>query len=162
MKEGNNMQEGEQLSGKGRHIGLEIKATYHAIRRELDARFSGDDMQDICGIQGPIIGYIDDHAGREIFQKDIEKAFNIRRSSATVLLQNLEQKGFIVRQSVKQDGRMKKIVLTPKAVEYNLNIRKEIKTFDEMLENGITKEEKEAFLRVLDKVRKNLQKEDEK
>ena len=161
-KKGKIMEESKLTTPRGRHIGLEIKALNNAIRRNLDARFAREGMQDLCGIQGPMIGYIYDHGEEDIFQKDIEKAFDIRRSSATVLLQNLEQKGFIVRQSVKQDARLKKIVLTDKAIKYNLKIRKEIQSFDEMLESEITPEEKEQFLHILDKVRSNLQQEDER
>ncbi|MCR5755699.1 MAG: MarR family transcriptional regulator [Acetatifactor sp.] len=145
-----------------RHIGLELKAIEHAIRRSLDMRFSRNGLEDLFGIQGPIIGFLYDHREDSVFQKDIEKAFNIRRSSATVLLQTLEQKGFIIRESIKQDGRMKKIILTDKAVESNLHIRRELEAFDEMLERNITPEEKETFLHVLDKIRDNLQQEDEK
>lgn len=142
---------------KNRRIGFQLKSVNNLIRRKLDIRFAEAGLEEISGMQGPMLGFIYDH-GREkdIFQKDLEQHFNIRRSTATVMLQNLEQKGYIVREPVEQDARLKRIVLTPKAVEVNLAIRGQIDAFNEELEAGITEEEKEAFFRVLDKVIHNL------
>ena len=87
----------------------------------------------------------------------MEKRFNIRRSTATVMLQNLEQKGYIVREAVHSDARMKRIVLTQKAIRHNLAIRDQIDAFNKELEEGLTSEEKKMFLRILDKIKKNLE-----
>lgn len=127
------------------------------IRRALDAKFSEEGMEEVCGMQGPLIGYIYEQSrSRDVFQRDLEKEFNIRRSTATVMLQNMEQKGFIVREPVEQDARLKKIVLTDKAIELHNAIRRSIDVFNTYLEAGITQEEKEAFFRILDKVTENL------
>lgn len=127
------------------------------IRRALDAKFSEEGMEEVCGMQGPLIGYIYEQSrSRDVFQRDLEKEFNIRRSTATVMLQNMEQKGFIVREPVEQDARLKKIILTGKAIELHNAIRRSIDVFNTYLEAGITQEEKEAFFRILDKVTENL------
>lgn len=127
------------------------------IRRALDAKFSEEGMEEVCGMQGPLIGYIFEQSrSRDVFQRDLEKEFNIRRSTATVMLQNMEQKGFIVRVPVEQDARLKKIVLTDKAIELHNAIRRSIDVFNTYLEAGITQEEKEEFFRILDKVTENL------
>lgn len=145
------MSEGE------RQIGFEIKAINNMIRRKLDIRFADAGLEEISGMQGPLLGYLDRNSQeRDIFQKDLEKHFNIRRSTATVMLQNLEQKGYIVRESVDSDARMKRIVLTDKAREVNREIRKQIDAFHDELEQGITPEEKEFFLSISDKIMKNL------
>ncbi len=142
---------------KERQIGFQLKSVNNLIRRKLDIRFSEAGMEEICGMQGPMLGFIYDHSRQQdVYQKDLEQHFKIRRSTATVMLQNLEQKGYIVRESVEQDARLKRITLTDKAVEVHLAIRKQIDAFNEELEAGITEEEREAFLRVLDKVIHNL------
>lgn len=144
-------------SDKKENIGFQLKAVNNLIRRKLDARFAGSNLREFCGMQGPMIGYIYD-AGRKgpVFQKDIEKEFDIRRSTATVMLQSLEQKGYIVREPVDYDARLKKIVLTEKAIRHNLAIREQIDAFHEELEEGITEEEKREFFRILEKVKNNL------
>lgn len=138
-------------------MGLRLKSVNNMIRRALDAKFSEEGMEEVCGMQGPLIGYIYEQSrSRDVFQRDLEKEFNIRRSTATVMLQNMEQKGFIVREPVEQDARLKKIILTGKAIELHNAIRRSIDVFNTYLEAGITQEEKEAFFRILDKVTENL------
>ena len=83
----------------------------------------------------------------------------MRRSTATVMLQNLEQKGYIVRESVKSDGRVKKITVTEKAVQHDMAIHHLIDGFNKELEEGITPEEKECFYKILEKIRSNLETE---
>lgn len=138
-------------------MGLRLKSVNNMIRRALDAKFSEEGMEEVCGMQGPLIGYIYEQSrSRDVFQRDLEKEFSIRRSTATVMLQNMEQKGFIVRVPVERDARLKKIVLTDKAIELHNAIRRSIDVFNTYLEAGITQEEKEAFFRILDKITENL------
>ena len=56
----------------------------------------------------------DDHADTEIYQKDIEQEFKVSRATASNMLQLMERKGLIVRESVSCDARLKKISLTRK------------------------------------------------
>ena len=65
----------------------------------------------LTGPQGLVLGYLYDHQDKDIFQKDIEATFNIRRSTATGLLQCLEGNGFVKRVSVDYDARLKKLSL---------------------------------------------------
>ena len=73
------------------------------------------------------------------------------------MLQHLEQKGYVVREPVEHDARLKKILLTPKAVARNEIIHKRIESFNSKLEEGITEEEKQTFLRILGKIKDNLE-----
>lgn len=140
-----------------RHIGFELRSVNNLIRRNLDLRFAEAEVSEVTGMQGPIIGYLfRESSRRDVFQKDIEKQFNIRRSTASVMLQNMEQKGLIVREAVNHDARMKKLVLTAKAVECHMRIVQRLDEFNMVLENGITPHEKEDFLRILDKISDNL------
>ena len=73
-----------------RAIGFEIKCLSNMIRRKLDTTFSSPEFDGLTGTQNAMMGYIMDHEEtQDIFQKDIEEEFNIRRSSATVMLQGL-------------------------------------------------------------------------
>lgn len=140
-----------------RKIGFQIKSINNLIRRNLSVRFAEAGLDEISGMQGPMLGYIRDRSEQQdVFQRDLEKEFNIRRSTATVMLQNLEQKGYIVREAVAQDARLKRIVLTDKAVEVDMAIRKQIDAFNEELEAGITEEERTELFRILDKIIENL------
>ena len=140
-------------------IGFQLKSINNLIRRRLDVRFLEVGLGELKGMQGPMIGYIYEQSkSRDIFQKDIEREFNIRRSTATVMLQNLEQKELIVRQAVNHDARLKKIVLTDKAVQYHFRIHEQIDAFNRDLEEGISEEERAEFFRILAKIEENLTK----
>lgn len=141
-------------------LGFELKCINNLIRRNLDMRFIEAGLGDLSGMQGPMLGYIREASNvRDVYQKDLEKQFNVRRSTATVILQNLEQKGYIVRGSVKSDGRVKKITVTEKAVQHDTAIHHLIDGFNKELEEGITPEEKECFYKILEKIRSNLETE---
>lgn len=140
-----------------RAIGFEIKCVSNMIRRKLDTTFSSPEFDGLTGTQNAMMGYIMDHEEtQDIFQKDIEEEFNIRRSSATVMLQGLEQRGYIRRTQIEKDARLKKIELTEKARKLQKRVRSEIDQFHEQLEKDLSKEEKEEFFRLLDKIKSNL------
>ncbi len=148
------MRENEE---KCRAIGFQIKSANNLIQRNLYVRFERAGLTELVGMQGPIIGYIYEKSiGGAVFQKDIEQAFDVRRSTATVMLQSLEQKGYIERRPVEHDARMKKIVLTDKAIEQNMKILQQIDAFNDELEKGLTDREKEIFTGILDKIKDNL------
>ena len=141
-----------------RAIGFELKCMNNLIRRSLDQRFAENGLEDLSGMQGPMIGFIlSRSATQDVFQKDIEKAFNIRRSTATVMLQNLEQKDLIRRVPVPSDGRLKRIEVTEKARQCHNHVIEQIGSFHKELEQGISPEEKEVFLEILDRIKANLE-----
>lgn len=153
------MEQEERREGQRENsLGFELKCINNLIRRNIDMRFNEAGLGDLAGMQGPMLGYIREVSSvRDVYQKDLEKRFNVRRSTATVMLQNLEQKGYIVRESIKSDGRVKKITVTEKAVQHDMAIHHLIDEFNEKLEEGITLEERECFFEVLGKIRSNLE-----
>ncbi|MDO7205446.1 helix-turn-helix domain-containing protein [Paraclostridium bifermentans] len=45
---------------------------------------------------------------KDVFQKDLESVFDLKRSSISLMLNNMEKSGLIERMLVKEDGRLKK------------------------------------------------------
>lgn len=80
----------------------------------------------------------------------------MRRSTATVILQLMEKNGMIRREKVDYDARLKKIVLTDKALDLHKQIDREIKLFEKQICEGITQEEMQAFWNVTEKIKQNL------
>ena len=141
-----------------RAIGFEIKAISNIIRRELNTTFSSPEFGGLTGTQNAMMGYIMDASKeQDVFQRDVEKEFDVRRSTATVMLQGLEQKGYICRLPVEQDARLKKIVVTEKAQKQQERVRHEIDLFHEKMEKGFTEEEREQLFYLLNKIKKNLE-----
>ena len=111
----------------------------------------------MSGAQGNILNYIlVDGRKRPVYQKDIEKEFGLRPSTATEALKNLEAKGLICRISEKQDGRLKRIELTSKAEEIRHLITSEIAESENLLLKGITEEERRIFIEIGKKMLKSL------
>ena len=111
----------------------------------------------MSGAQGNILNYIlVDGRKRPVYQKDIEKGFGLRPSTATEALKDLESKGLICRISEKQDGRLKRIELTSKAEEIRHLLAAEIAESESILLKGITEEERQIFVEIGEKMLKNL------
>lgn len=142
-----------------RHIGREIKALNNQIKRVMDSRLGqfapNDDGP--TGVQGMIIGYLYYRRDQDVYQRDVEAEFHIRRSTATGILQLLEKKGVIERLPVPSDARLKKLVLTPKALAVHEQIAKEIEAMEAQLVRGLTPEEVDAFFNTIKKMRRNIE-----
>jgi len=136
----------------GRHIGWVARL----IHRNIDNLIEKNEDYELTGRQSAVVGYIMHKSSEgDLFQKDIEKEFEIRGSSATSMLQLLEDKGFIKRVPVDYDARLKKIVPTEKAVEKQEIIRGVIDDFADQLVKGISEEEIEVFIKTLNKISEN-------
>ena len=109
-------------------------------------------------MQGWIIGYLYRNRVKEIFQKDLEAEFSIARSTATGILQLMEKKGYLKRESVPHDARLKKLVLTEKGMNTHEQHIKRIHDIEDMLREGLSEEEIQTFFRLIRKMRENLEK----
>lgn len=137
-----------------KHLGREIDILSRHIRRNVDTRVN---TFGITGLQSRIIKYIQRYSNeRDIFQRDIEEEFKIRRSSVTSVLQTMEKNQLIIRESVKQDARLKKLVLTPKAISICNEINLSLDDFENHLKKGISDEEINQFTETLHKLLANL------
>ena len=111
----------------------------------------------ISGAQGNILDYIlVESRQRSVYQKEIEKEFGLRPSTATEALKLLEEKGLICRIPEEKDGRYKRIVFTPKAEAVQDALRREIEESEAILLQGVAPEEKELFLEIAGRMLRNL------
>ena len=111
----------------------------------------------MSGAQGNILNYIlVESQNRSVYQKDIEQEFGLRPSTATETLKSLEKNGLIKRETDLNDGRYKKIVFTEKAEQIEAVLKSEIEESETILLQGVTKEERQEFLRIAEKMLQNL------
>lgn len=139
-----------------RHLGLEVHRLEKLMARQRGYSAAHQDADRQTGMHGYLLRYLYENQERDVFQLDIEKAFSISRSSVTVTLQLMEKNGLIRRESVAQDARLKRIVLTQKARDLHRQIEADILAFESNLARGISEEEQEVFLRVAKKMQENL------
>ena len=134
----------------------DIKSADHAIRR----RFEALEISRLTGLtpsQCRIMGFIMDKGDKPVYQKDIEAEFNIRRSTATRLLQAMEHKNLIMREPEENDGRLKRIRLTKKAMERSREVMDRISCIERQLVEGITAEEMKVLHSVCQRIRQNAE-----
>ena len=137
-------------------VGKELRNISNKMKRLVDERTSSCKPESLTGMQGWIMGYIAANEGRDIFHKDVEKEFDIRRSTASGILQLMETNGYLIRQPVLRDGRLKKLVLTAKAMEIHDRITEQILRTENQLVWDFTEEEKAELMRLLRKMSDNL------
>ena len=138
-------------------IGFQIRVLSNLIRRDIEKNISEMEPRPNGRIHGWAINYFYDNRDKDIFQKDFEEKFSIRRSTASNMLKLMEKDGYIKRVSVKNDARLKKIVLTDKAIKIHTEICKDIAAREKRLREGLTADELDAFFRVTEKLKKNIE-----
>ncbi|MDO5410301.1 MAG: MarR family winged helix-turn-helix transcriptional regulator [Lachnospiraceae bacterium] len=136
-------------------IGFQIKTLSNLIKKRID--YLSKDME-LTGFQAYLLGYLIRAGSRQdIFQRDVEKKMEISRASVTSVLQLLERNGFIRRQSVEYDARLKKIVVTQKGLESNRQTLMMLEHVENSITEGISDEDLQTFLQVLAHMKKNLE-----
>ncbi len=155
--------EEEEMSSKTpaapeKTLGKEILCLSNLIKRNFDSALS-ERGETVTPVQGQVIRYLLKNGGCDIFQRDIEKVFSYRRSTASTVLGLMEEKGLIERVAVPYDARLKKLVLTDKAMEFAAVCEEEDGKMRSRMTEGIPDEDIETALRVLSAVKTNLLKE---
>lgn len=141
-------------------VGFELRTVDNLLRRDFKKRIPKE-LECSSGVHGWAIGYLYDNRQKDIFQRDFERHFEIRRSTATKMLQLMEKNGYIKREVVESDARLKKIVLTDKAIDVHKKVISIIKQRDKTIEKGISDEELKVFYSVCDKIKQNLEDSDD-
>lgn len=94
-----------------KNIGKLIHAVDVKLKRKID-RLAAE--FDLTSVQFFVMEFIHQTPkDKDIFQKDLEAALQVRRSTISNVLGLLEKKGYIIRLAVSSDARLKKLALTP-------------------------------------------------
>ncbi len=145
-----------------RRLGFEIGKTSRLIRRVMDSSSTKEYIDKMTGTHGWALGYFHRNRHKDIFQKDFEKEFDIRRSTASRILALMEENGLIIRESVSYDARLKKIVLTEKALDLQSKVIRSFDALEDEYVKGISEEEMNIFYSVLDRINSNAERIDVK
>ena len=143
-----------------KQLGFEIHKTSRLIKRYADSDATKSYVDKMTGTHGWAVGYFYKNRHRDVFQKDFEQEFNIRRSTASSILSLMEKNELIKRESVPYDARLKKITLTQKALDVQAVVNEAFSRFESTMKQNISDEELEIFFRVLNKINNNLERKD--
>jgi DNA-binding MarR family transcriptional regulator len=132
------------------NIGREINRFLNRINKHINHAVSG---YGITGPQAHIINFIYDRSSESaVLQRDIEKEFEIRRSSTTNALHILEKRGLITRRGVDNDARLKEVILTKEGMKIQKIVSKIIYESDQALRESLTKEEFALLIKITSKL----------
>lgn len=130
---------------EGKPISIEIRCLMRKILRFKSIRASQNEMKKQVGTNDWILVYLKEHEGNDVFQRDLEREFNITRSTASKNVDQLVDGGFIERVPVPGDARFKKLVLTGKAREILSIMRSDAEKFENELMRGFSDSEIETM-----------------
>lgn len=152
------MDEESKIKVEDMHMGRLIGILSHQMVRNRNNPSVVMESDELTAMQKHVLKFILlETLHSDIYQKDIEEEFQIRKSTATGILQLMEKKGFIYRKCAKQDGRLKRIVPTDKAKDILPAILEHIDETERCLEKGIPREDVALCKRVLWMMHRNLE-----
>lgn len=142
-------------------IGIEIRSLGNMVMRLMEKKGHKKTIDDATGTNGWILRYLADEerAGRDVFQKDIENRFCVTRSTVSKVLSLMEQKNLIERQTVENDARLKKVVLTEKSKELLKLMCEDGHMAEGILRRALTESEREQFFVITEKLKKSIREE---
>lgn len=139
-------------------LAFRIKSLNNQLRRLFERTAIKENDAELTGMQYAILGFLGEQdETADIYQRDIEAEFNVRRSTASEMLKLLEKKGYIMRVMDTEDTRLKKITMTEKAKELDKVARANMEQIQIRLTKGIPPKEMEQFYKTLEKISENAQ-----
>lgn len=136
-------------------VGYKIRLLHNQIHWHMEARRK-ENRDDLTGMQRWTLGFLKEHIGQDVYQRDIEEAFSVSRATASNMLSVMERKGLIDRLSVEHDARLKKLVLTDKAMDMLARVDVDIRKMEARLTEGMDEREIAELKGYLDRMLANL------
>ena len=134
--------------------GMRIHILSHKLKKRMNANMQS---LGLTGGQSRIMHYIlVKCAEGPVFQRDVEKAFGMSRSTATGILQLMEKNGLIVRESVASDARLKSLIPTERAAHLDAQISESLRQGEQRLTKGLSSEQLAQFLETAAHMAANL------
>lgn len=135
-----------------KHAARYISKLSNKLRRKIDA-FSS--RESFSGSQGRVLHFILAQSS-DVFQKDVEEEYSLRPPTATELLKKMEKNGLIYREAMASDARMKRIVVSEKALQYKDMVIADITALEDELTKDVPQNELDIFFKVIEKMLDNI------
>ena len=137
-----------------KNIVFHIKSLDQAIIRTM---MKGKDIKKSPSpTQIRIILFLIEHKHEIISQKDIENHLKLSRATVSDVLNTMEKKGYIKKIASKEDARANNIVLNDIALQMHKKTEEEMEKINNLLQQNISKEDLDNFIKVIDLMNENL------
>lgn len=144
-----------------RYIGDTLRLTGNLVRRYIEQSDRRTRTENITGHNNRILVYLAERElrGETVLQKHFEAHFDIRRSTATRVLQSMEKKGLVLRRPSPADARQREILLTPMARDIYAEISQDIVALESAILAGFTPQETDMLFSLLNRIQRNVRTE---
>lgn len=138
------------------HTGRLVRMLNHQLKRNQKPEEAVED-DELTPMQRHILDYILlETLHRDIYQKNLEEEFQVRKSTVSGILKLIEKNGFIYRESVKEDARLKRILPTKKAEALRPSILEHIHETEIRMTEGVSEQDLFLCKKVLYQMCQNL------
>lgn len=112
----------------------------------------------LTSIQSRMLGYLyfQLQNGKQVFQKELEEEFRIRKSSVTSVIQMLEKKGLVRRAGVTGDARRKELMLTEQGIAVQETVMERLDALEGLVNEALSPKEKQIWLSCIRKIETRL------
>lgn len=141
-----------------KRLGGEVSAVKNLFNRNVENCENFRYAQNITSANSFILGFLARHQDQDIYQKTIEEKFSITKSTTSKILKLMEQNELIQRIDVKEDARLKKIVLTEKGLAIHESVKNSLDQIEKKALEGFTQEEMEQLYSYFERIKTNLKK----
>lgn len=132
-------------------FGFELADATRILRKTFNMRVA---HHGVTGPQWRIIAYLMRHDGMK--QVDIADEIELDKAAVGRTIEKLEAQGLVRREDCPQDGRARRVFLTPKAIKLGVKIKDEAELFYREILAAFGPGERTRFSRTLEKVRARL------
>lgn len=134
--------------------GMWINILSHMLKKRMNANTQS---LGITGVQSHVMHYIlVKCADGPVFQRDVERAFSLSRSTATGILQLMEKNDLIRREIMASDARLKSLIPTKKAADLDAQIGEFLRQTEQRLTQGLSDEQLAQFIQTAEHMYANL------
>lgn len=138
-------------------LGIVLRALMQTIKQRMHESIAANHADRLTLMHAWAIEELYEQRDTDFFQRDFERRFSVRRSTATRMLQLMERNDLIRRESVPHDARLKKLVLTERALKLHEEMAEKTSAMDARLLEGFTEEEKKTLFALLRRVQHNVE-----
>ena len=140
-------------------IMFKIRILDNQIKRFIDKKAMSVD-KNLTGMQQADLIFVGYHnkldKNKDIFPNDIEKKFNVRRSTVTTILKKLVKDGYITQIRASYDERYKRLFITEKSELIYSKIQQAQIEGEEIVSKGLSQEKIDIFFEVANKIMENI------
>ena len=141
----------EEKNGPNRAIGHVIRRMQQDFNRCFIKEGIEAGIDEATQMNGWIMAYLYFHKDQPVYQKTIESTFGVNRSTVTSIVKLMEKKGYIERENVPGDARLKKLILTPLGEEMHFKTKQTLDSLELQIRKDLTKEERKILEEIVHK-----------